>query len=232
MNTKSDSKKIYSWTQKFLIFWAWLLSFFWYRLKISGVQNIQNLTGPVITASNHKSISDHFLIMAAFPRWWKSPLIPVRSIASDKLYRRWYTKIMFTLLGAYPAHKGEGIDISLVKPTRLLKDGAVVAFYPEGRVIHGEELGEFKRGVGELVRRNPEVRVVPICIWGTDNLLFKFFPKPFGKIKVSFGEPYVPNHENTPEEIVEELRGKILGLYNEARKTERVFKVKNLAERV
>jgi 1-acyl-sn-glycerol-3-phosphate acyltransferase len=196
---------VVSLTQRVFAAIYWLLAKFWYRLEVRGVNNLNGITGPVIIIANHKSRADHFFIGAAFPKFWRTNLLPIRFMVKDELFAHPLSRWFFSCLGSYPAQKGQGLDVSLAQPLALLNQNKVVGIYPEGRRIYSDDIGEFRRGVGELVSRAPGIMVLPVVVAGANRLIGQLIPKFRGKIVIRFGTPQKFDTEASPEQITEQL---------------------------
>jgi 1-acyl-sn-glycerol-3-phosphate acyltransferase len=164
-----------------------LLNLF-FRVRLEGRENLEGLKPPCILAPNHRTYLDHFFILSALP--WRSPLIPVRTMALDFLYRHAILKFFLNVLGAFPVRKGEGIDASLEKPAQLLKEGYAVGIYPEGKRMHDRLFGEPRRGAALLALRTG-APVLPIALVGFEGgmKLRDWFTRT--RITIRFGEPFL-----------------------------------------
>lgn len=203
---------IFRLTQIFFTALFWILGKIWFRLEIRGEESLKNLKGPLIIVSNHKSYIDPFIILAALPKWWSSPILPIRAMVLDIVFKIPPLNLFLYALGTYPAYRGQGLNISLAKPLEILKDGGVVGIFPEGRIILTEGLEEFKRGVGELTKKS-NAPILPVAVRGTENLILRIFPKPLSRVRVSFGKPEVMDISRPSEEITAKIREKIFVLY-------------------
>lgn len=164
-----------------------LLNLFFY-VRVEGREHLRGLKPPCLVVSNHRTYLDHFFILSALP--WSSPLIPIRVMAYDGLYRFWILKFLLGMLGAFPARKGEGIDTSLEKPAQLLKEGFAVGMYPEGRRVQNQLFGEPRRGAALLALRMG-VPILPVTLIGFENgiKLRDWFTR--AAITIRFGEPFL-----------------------------------------
>ena len=209
-------------TQRFFTLIFWILSKFWFRLEVHGAEHLKGLNGPLVMVANHKSYIDAFLVFAAIPSWWRSPILPVRAMGNDGFFKNPFMRLLMHALGSYPSYRGQGLDISLKKPLEILKKDGVVGIYPEGKRIINEEIGFFKRGVGELARRAPGISILPISIHGPDGSILQVLPRPFKTIRINFGRPYIPNPSQSSETIAALLRDRIIFLYHSPHESLRI----------
>jgi 1-acyl-sn-glycerol-3-phosphate acyltransferase len=171
---------------------SWLimrfLNCFFFKFRVVGQKNIDQLKGgPLIIACNHKSFWDHFFLGYAF----KYSFLPLRFIAADRFFKGWKKKIMLTT-GAFPARKGQGLEVSLETPTEILKNNGIVVFYPEGKIIPEKDaLGKPKRGIGALSLWS-NAPILPVALKGTRGMRHR------KNVKVIFGQPFFAKDLITP----------------------------------
>lgn len=180
-----------------------------FRVRVEGREHLEELKPPCLLVSNHRTYLDHFFVLSALP--WHSPLIPIRAMALDGLYRHVILNFFLNLLGAFPAHKGEGFDVSLAKPIALLKEGFAVYIYPEGKRVHDTLFGEPRRGAALLALR-AGVPLVPIAIVAFEGgmKLRDWFTR--ASVIVRFGKPFFLK-ENDPWKSTEYIMDQIKSLY-------------------
>lgn len=159
-----------------------------FRIEAKNKENILNLSGPLIVTPNHKTFVDHFFVLANLP--FNSKLLPARGIAIDYLFKipilGWILK---NLLGAYPTYKGQGLDISLRDPLKILLKGHVVGIYPEGGIRFRPGVHPVKIGAAYLAVKS-KAPILPVAITGAEYFSFKTFLFGQRRIKVIFGQPY------------------------------------------
>lgn len=159
-----------------------------------GIEKIEGLKPPLIVVANHKAYFDHWLLGYALMRSPNSPFVPLRFFAADNLFKKWWTGwgVFLTVMGAFRAHRGEGLNISLKTPIEILKIGGTVAFYPEGGIFRSkDDVGSPKRGIGALGFWSKE-KILPVAIKGSDNMRTG--------VKIIFGDPfYIKDIVKEPE---------------------------------
>jgi 1-acyl-sn-glycerol-3-phosphate acyltransferase len=176
----------------YALVWALVVPFMrlYFRLRISGAERIPR-EGPVIIAPNHKSFWDSFFIAAATTR-------PVRYMGKMELFEKGAGPLLVAL-GAFPVRRGEADDEALETARTVLRQGGVLALFPEGtRIREPDELGEPRSGVGRLALELG-VPLLPAAISGTENLFLGPLPKP-RRVAISFGDAIeVPARGPSPE---------------------------------
>lgn len=151
----------------------------WFRMRISGREHIP-AEGAAILAPNHKSFYDSFFLALATTRH-------LRFMGKVELFEGRRARLLVRL-GAFPVNRGRADADALETARSLLRDGELLAIFPEGtRVRDPATLGSPRRGAGRLALESG-APLVPAAITGTENLFVGPFPKPKG-VQVAFAEP-------------------------------------------
>ncbi len=157
-----------------------------FRLRVSGAEKIPR-QGPCIIAANHASYLDPpFLGCGVKHR-------KLHYIARSTLFRNPVLVFLFRKWGVVALDRERGGDVGALRQAlRLLKEGHVLALFPEGTRTPDGTIRDAKPGVGFLVTK-AGVPVIPAYIEGTFRCLPKGrkFPR-LGRVSVYFGEPIVP----------------------------------------
>lgn len=151
------------------------------RARVTGLEHFPQ-SGGVLVVSNHVSIADPVILIAASPR-------PLVFMAKEDIFRarlrgaflRWFG-------GVFPVRRGQN-DIRAVRDAlELIRAGQPLVVFPEG-TRHPEGLGRALPGVGYLARR-AECPILPVAIVGTEHI------RGFGDLRrhppfeIRFGEPF------------------------------------------
>ena len=67
-----------------LIFWI-LSKLGFYSLKVRGLENLKEVSGPLIMTPNHGCYTDSFLLLAVFPHWLCFKILPVRAMCAENI---------------------------------------------------------------------------------------------------------------------------------------------------
>jgi 1-acyl-sn-glycerol-3-phosphate acyltransferase len=169
----------------------------WFRLGIAGADHIPR-EGAAIVVPNHKSFWDSFFVGAATRRH-------VRYMGKTELFQGPWGRLLVRL-GAFPVRRGESDADALETARTILRQGGLLALFPEGtRIRDPEQLGSPRRGAGRLALESG-APLVPAAITGSDRLFLGPIPKP-KRVQVAFAEPIPAAHlPPTPEaagELVE-----------------------------
>ena len=195
---------IYMLVPEFLMrFIVWMLIHSVYRLEKSGLEKIPD-DGPAVIVCNHVSFVDALVIAAACPR-------PIRFVMDHRIFKLPILSFVFRTSRAIPIASAKEdpamMERAFAEVARALKEGDLVAIFPEGRVTDTGELHPFRPGIKRILEATP-VPVVPIALRG---LWGSFFSRkdgaamskpsrlaPFRKIGLAVGEA-VPAGQVTPE---------------------------------
>ena len=179
-------------------------------IKVDGLQNLQNVHGPVIFAANHQSHMDGPVILAALPGKWRRRV----AIAMAKEFfkphffpeqhtrKQWFTNSLNYWLSAaffntFPLPQREaGARQTLRYAGDLINDGFSVLIFPEGKRTQHGEIAQFRPGVAMMASRLG-VPVIPVRLEGIDRVLHQKWKmaKP-GHVAVTFGAPMKLSGEN------------------------------------
>jgi 1-acyl-sn-glycerol-3-phosphate acyltransferase len=171
----------------------------WFRMHVSGAEHIPE-SGAAIVAPNHKSFWDSFFIGICTRRH-------LRFMAKTELVQARYGPLLVRL-GAFPVRRGEADADALETARTILRQGGLLALFPEGtRIRDPDELGHPRRGAGRLALETG-APIVPAAIAGSERLFLGPLPKP-RRVQVAFAEPIpVAELTATPDEasrLVEEM---------------------------
>jgi 1-acyl-sn-glycerol-3-phosphate acyltransferase len=164
----------------------------WFRMHVSGARHVPE-HGAAIVAPNHKSFWDSFFIGVCTRRH-------LRFMAKTELIQARYGRLVVRL-GAFPVRRGEADADALETARTILRQGGLLALFPEGtRIRDPDQLGHPRRGAGRLALETG-APLVPCAITGTERLFLGPLPKP-RRVQVAFAEPIaVAELTASPEEV-------------------------------
>jgi 1-acyl-sn-glycerol-3-phosphate acyltransferase len=168
-----------------------VISAIYLRLEVIGIENVPG-QGGVILASNHPSDSDSFILGAAIGR-------QLHTMGKEELFRRRFVELFLKKLNAFPAKRERINKESIRIAVGILKEGHILAMYPEGTVSKDGSLQKPKSGTA-FIALQAKAPVVPIAMIGTFNVMPKGqrFPRPH-KVVIRFGKPlYFDNCYDKP----------------------------------
>jgi 1-acyl-sn-glycerol-3-phosphate acyltransferase len=197
---------IYALVPEFLMrFIVWMLIHSVYRLEKSGLERIPD-EGAAVIVCNHVSFVDALVISAACQR-------PIRFVMDHRIFKLWVISFVFRTGRAIPIAPAKEdpqmMEQAFDEVARALRDGDLVAIFPEGRITDTGEVYPFRRGVKRILDENP-VPVVPIALqglWGSffsrkDGAAMSKLSRlvPFRRIGLAVGEP-MPAAAAAPEAL-------------------------------
>lgn len=161
-------------------------------VKITGKEN-EPKDGAFIVCPNHISNADTMVVAVSL----KSQL---RFLAKAELFKIPILAQFLRAIGSFPIERGKG-DIGAIRTTLdLLKQGEVIAMYPQGTRYSGVDPRDTKvrQGIGMIAYRSG-VPILPICVETKD---FKL--RLFRRTNVRIGKPIYPDelgfeHGNSEE---------------------------------
>jgi 1-acyl-sn-glycerol-3-phosphate acyltransferase len=165
-----------------LRFVAWVASRFVYRFKVQGDEHIPT-QGAAVLVCNHVSFVDAVLLMAASPR-------PIRFLMDHRIFRVPLLGWLFKLAKAIPiAPQREdpaAYEAAFDAAAVVLRDGDLLAIFPEGGITRDGSLQPFKGGVMKVLElAQADGLAVPVIPMALNNLWGSFF----SRVEARDGEP-------------------------------------------
>ncbi|MDP9901229.1 MFS transporter [Variovorax ginsengisoli] len=157
-----------------LRFVSWGVSSVAYRFRIRGAEHIP-AEGPAVLVCNHVSFIDAVLLMAASPR-------PIRFIMDHQIFAVPVLGWLFRLAKAIPiAPQKEdptAYERAFVQAVQVLREGDLLAIFPEGALTRDGSLQPFRGGVVKIVEMAESHGVHPPVIpMALTNLWGSFFSR-------------------------------------------------------
>jgi 1-acyl-sn-glycerol-3-phosphate acyltransferase len=179
-----------------------------FRTRAIGVKNVPK-SGPLILAPNHFSQMDHFFTGTYLRR-------QVRFMAKSQLFGPPVLTYVYKHGGVFPIRRGHRDEEAFKTAFTILEKGEMMLIYIEGGRSRSGELGEPKRGIGQLALESG-APVVPVAIHGSSAVRrWKRFR--FPKVTVQFGEPISFPVEKSPSrerqlEVASEVFDQVRAMY-------------------
>jgi long-chain acyl-CoA synthetase len=158
-----------------------------YGIKVSGIENFDGLSGPVLIAANHNLKLDAGMILKSLPASVRRRL--GIAAAADNYFSTLPWEYLSPLLGnTFPFARYGPVRRSLENLGNVLDNEWSVLIFPEGDRTDGE-IKAFKPGTG-FVAMESRTPVVPIRVELVKPGVFEGerFPSR-GKVNIRFGEP-------------------------------------------
>ena len=167
--------------------------------------------GPLIIAINHKSPMDPPLIGTVFPR-------VVHFFAAEELFSIPIVGWVIKKLGVIPVNRRQKDFRSLKRAIELLREGEIVAIFPQGGIppYDSKERYKIKPGVAYLALK-AKAPILCVCISGTEFIIPRgsmFFKKLFTRINVEYRAIIYPEGDMGVEDILEKVKKEIFACEN------------------
>ena len=219
-----------TWSHKFPVTWFRFVLFYTIilpvtyvmsRLQIRGTTNLKDIGGPVLFVSNHVTLGDHALILAALPfrlrhrlaiamegerlRDWLQPPSETGLFMRARMFAQYV--LVTTFFQVFPLPRKSGFRRSFEYAARCVEHGVSVLVFPEGvRAPRGQmHMSKFKSGIG-ILAAELDVPVVPVRLDGLYELKRRgqYFSK--GMVFVNFASPIKFERSTSSTAIAEELK--------------------------
>ena len=186
-----------------------LLFSIFYRLRRKGAEQVPK-DGGVILVANHISFFDPPLLQLLCGRL---VTYTPRSTLDDNFFYRWITKVCAVV----PLRRGQADLAAIKQVTGLLKQGSMIAMFPEQTRSKDGTMAPLKAGFHMLARR-AKVPVVPIFIEGAYDIWprQRKYPRLFGRLRITAGPP-LEVADMSREDAVQALQGAFVTLGAEIR---------------
>src|SRR5215213_1508903 len=172
----------------------------YFRMRVQGLEHVPR-EGAAILTPNHKSFWDSFFLGVCTRRH-------LRFMAKTELIQGRYGPLLVRL-GAFPVRRGQADEDALETARTVLRQGGLLALFPEGtRIRDPENLGHPRRGAGRLALEAGSP-LVPCAITGTEKIFRGGFPVP-RRVQVAFSAPIpVSDLAATPETAAQLIVGTV-----------------------
>ncbi|HEY0639269.1 MAG TPA: lysophospholipid acyltransferase family protein [Pseudonocardiaceae bacterium] len=149
-------------------------------------------TGPALVVANHISYLDPIYTGIYFDKIGRIP----RFLAKDAVFRMPLVGPLATRLGQIPVYRdsSDAVD-SLREADRALREGHIVAIYPEGTITRDPAFWPMRAHTGAArLAMDHDVPVIPLAHWGTQRIYDhyngkRFRPLPRTRVIVQAGPP-------------------------------------------
>lgn len=184
-------------------FWAWLSIVPFFRVKISGKENLPKSSTGAVYVANHQSIMDIFVLFLLGK--------PFKFVSKIEVFYVPIIGLAMFLTGHVALKRMDGRSQAEVfkQCIRLLKEGVSILVFPEGTRSRDGKVKEFKSGAFKMARRG-EAPIVPISLDGTSKVMphgsgfLRFYP---GVVNITIHKPL---QESDPAEWSDKTRAVVL----------------------
>ncbi|OBF30026.1 lysophospholipid acyltransferase family protein [Mycobacterium sp. ACS4331] len=171
------------------------------KITFHGLENIP-ATGGAVIAINHTSYIDFLpAALAATQRRRR-----LRFLIKAEMQEVKFVNFLITHSKTIPVDRSAGAGAYAAAVDRL-RDGELVAVYPEATISRSFELKEFKSGAPRMALE-AQVPLIPLIVWGAQRMWTKDHPRSLGRNKIPItvvvGDPIRP--EGTADRLEAEMR--------------------------
>jgi long-chain acyl-CoA synthetase len=201
---------------------AYFLCKIFFRLEVTGLDELKKLNKPFIICPNHQSYLDGFIVPSTYPY---SVLKDIFHVGASEFFQSRLMKFFANLTRIVPIDP----DTQLLKAMKAgaigLRHGKILNIYPEGERAFDGELHPFKKGAA-ILSSELDLQIVPVALDG----LYKVWARGtnkirFEKVKIRFGQPLDLQQfnqlegEEKYEKITKHLKDTIQKMLDEMRKS-------------
>ncbi|MCX5656956.1 MAG: lysophospholipid acyltransferase family protein [Candidatus Omnitrophica bacterium] len=133
-----------------------------FRYKVCDRENLPN-EGAYIIASNHVSLLDPVAVGLLVRR-------RVSFVAREDLFRNKIFGFILRQIGVIPLHRNRQDIKAIREALRRIREGGVLAIFPEGTRSRDGSIGNFLSGI-EVLARAAQAKVVPVYLKDTNLAL-------------------------------------------------------------
>ncbi|MEO7672717.1 MAG: 1-acyl-sn-glycerol-3-phosphate acyltransferase, partial [Pyrinomonadaceae bacterium] len=164
-----------------------LFSRIFFKLEVSGIEELHKLKRPFLITPNHQSFLDPFVLTSNYPYdVFKSTFHVGASEFFQSRFMIWVAK----MLSVVPIDP----DTQLMKAMKAgaigLQNGKVLNIYPEGERAYDGELHDFKKGAA-ILATELNLPILPVALDGLQHVWARnsWRIRP-GKVKIRFGKAF------------------------------------------
>ena len=145
-----------------------------FKFSVVGKENLPTDENYIL-CSNHRTYMDPVFLGMGIPK-------NLFFMAKKELFEKPVLGPIIKKLGAFPVSRGKGDASAVQTAIDTVKNGNVLAIFPEGTRSKNGELSRFKSGAA-LIANKTGASIVPACICFEGKLRFR------SKVVVRFGKP-------------------------------------------
>ncbi len=128
-----------------------------YKITVHHPENIPEMKGGYIIASNHLKMLDPPMIAACIRGKFSF-------MAKDEIFHKNpFITFVITKCGAFPVVRGSGDEAPIQKAVEVLREERIFVIFPEGTRSKDGNLGRVKSGIA-LIASQAAAPVLPVCL--------------------------------------------------------------------
>lgn len=134
-------------------------------IKIDGIENIEEIDGAKIFICNHLSNSDGFILERVLKEKYDPTFVAGVKLSNDPV-----TNLGTKIVKNISIKPNTADKEALTNMIKIVKGGENLVIFPEGTRSRTGSMIEGKKGI-VLVAKMSRAKIVPISMWGTEELL-------------------------------------------------------------
>ena len=190
------------------------------RANAEGLDNLANITGPILFVSNHITRGDPALIMSVLPhrfrnrlaiamdgemlRGFRHPPGDTGFLARLFSYLKYWSAIV--IFNVFPLPRLSGFRNSFAFAGEAMDHGFNVLIFPEGELTKNGKTAPFRPGVG-LLADGLQCPIIPVIIdglWDLKEQGRRYYAPP-GVVRITFGKPVYFQEGESPSDFAKRL---------------------------
>jgi 1-acyl-sn-glycerol-3-phosphate acyltransferase len=136
----------------------------YFRVRIYGAEHVPS-RGKLVVVSNHASDFDPPIVSSCVGR-------PVAYMAKQELFEVPVLSTLIRLYGAYPVNRGSADRSAIRAALASLEQGWAAGIFLQGTRTPDGRITDPKLGAA-LIAQKAQALLLPVCLWGTHNILEK-----------------------------------------------------------
>jgi 1-acyl-sn-glycerol-3-phosphate acyltransferase len=152
------------------------------RLHIDGLHNLPATVEPAMYVCNHLHYLDVPVIGVTLP-------CHAYVLAAEKYQTHLFFGMILRIAGAIFINRGEVDRNALRQAMNVIEDGHALAIAIEGTRSGTKALAEGRNGTAFLARRTG-APIIPVVVWGTENIVAAWKRLRRAEVHVCFGPPF------------------------------------------
>ncbi|MEJ7849027.1 MAG: AMP-binding protein [Pyrinomonadaceae bacterium] len=176
----------------------YLFSRVFFRLEVTGLEELRKMKRPFLITPNHQSFLDPFVLTSNYPYdIYKSTF----HVGASQFFQSGFMQWVAGMLRVVPIDP----DTQLMKAMKAgaigLRHGKVLNIYPEGERAYDGELHDFKKGAA-ILATELNLPILPVAIDGLDKVWARnsWRIRP-AKVKIKFGKAFYASEVVSSEQL-------------------------------
>lgn len=178
------------------------------NFKVYGKENLRNIKNGAIFISNHESYFDPFIISSGLSVF--SQFHPIHYLTEESFFATFWGKL--SKFGSpIPAYLKNGVEYSSRLPLKMLWKKHSVGVFNEW-CYKKQPLIDRVNKLIILLSQEANKPIVPVYIFGIENLTWKKILKRQSEVLIFYGKPFIAKHELSENEKTKQINNALSGV--------------------